>query len=140
MTKFFFLFFWIGFDGAVHMSEEVRNPAKVVPRIMIQSVVINGLMAFGFVLVLLFFISDLDAALSPPSGFPSIQIFYEATKSTKAATAMQCGITLIGLMSSIGVVASVSRLTWAFARDGGLPFSTFFAHVRTHLHPGFHAP
>jgi choline transport protein len=111
------------------MSEEVRNPAKVVPRIIVQSVLINGIMAFGFMLVLLFFIGDVDAALNTPTEFPSIQIFYEATKSTKAATAMQCGITVIGLMSSIGVVASVSRLTWAFARDGGLPFSKFFAHV-----------
>ena len=52
------------------------------------------------------------------------------THSVKAATAMQCAIGVIGLMSSIGVVASVSRLTWAFARDGGLPYSKFFAHVR----------
>jgi amino acid transporter len=118
-----------GFDGAIHMSEEVRNPAKVVPRILVQSIVINGALAFSFILILLFCIGDLTAALNTPTGFPSIQIFYSATGSIKAATVMQCGITIIGLMSSIGVVASVSRLTWAFARDGGLPFSKFFAHV-----------
>lgn len=120
-----------GFDGAIHMSEEVRNPAKVVPRILVQSIIINGTLAFSFILILLFCIGDLTAALNTPTGFPSIQIFYSATGSIKAATVMQCGITIIGLMSSIGVVASVSRLTWAFARDGGLPFSKFFAHVRS---------
>jgi choline transport protein len=62
--------------------------------------------------------------------YPIIQIFYQATNSVPAATAMMCLIIVIGLTSSIGVVASVSRLTWAFARDGGLPFSKFFAHVR----------
>lgn len=128
---------FLGFDGAVHMSEEVRNPARVVPRIIVQSVIINGVLAFGFVLILLFFIGDVGAALDPASGFPSIAIFYQATGSTKAATAMQCAITSIGLMSSIGVVASVSRLTWAFARDGGMPFSKFFSQIDNRFHVPF---
>ena len=119
------------------MSEEVRNPAKVVPRIIVQSVVINGVLAFGFVLILLFFIGDIGAALDPASGFPSIAIFYTATGSTKAATVMQLSITSIGLMSSIGVVASVSRLTWAFARDGGLPYSKFFSQIDNRFHVPF---
>lgn len=119
------------------MSEEVRNPATVVPRIIVQSVAINGVLAFGFVLILLFFVGDVGAALDPSSGFPSIAIFLQATGSAKAATAMQCGITAIGLMSSIGVVASVSRLTWAFARDGGLPFSRFFSQIDNRFHVPF---
>lgn len=128
---------FLGFDGAVHMSEEVRNPAKVVPRIIVQSVIINGVLAFAFGLILLFFISNAEKALTTPTGFPSIEIFYEATNSVKAATAMQCAIGVIGLMSSIGVVASVSRLTWAFARDGGLPYSKFFAHIDDRFHVPF---
>lgn len=112
------------------MSEEVRNPARVVPRILIQSIAINGVLAFAFMLVLLFCIGNVKDALESPSGFPIIEIFYQATKSTKATNAMQSSITAIGFASSIGVVASVSRLTWAFARDGGLPFSKFFVHVR----------
>ncbi|OKL59910.1 hypothetical protein UA08_04916 [Talaromyces atroroseus] len=128
---------FIGFDGAVHMSEEVRNPARVVPQIIVQSIIINGTMAFSFLLILLFFLSNVEAVLNTPTGFPSIQIFYEATKSVKAATAMQCAILVVGLMSSIGVVASVSRLTWAFARDGGLPFSKFFAHIDRRFHVPF---
>ncbi|MCJ1381707.1 hypothetical protein MMC17_004818 [Xylographa soralifera] len=31
--------------------------------------------------------------------------------------------------ASFGFLASASRQTWAFARDRGLPFSTFLAHV-----------
>jgi choline transport protein len=36
----------------------------------------------------------------------------------------------------ISTVATVSRQTWAFARDNGLPFSTFIAHVK----PGWNIP
>jgi len=112
------------------MSEEVRNPATVMPRIMVQSIAINGLMSFVFLLVILFCIGSVDEALHPPYIFPMIGIFKQATKSAGAATAMQTAITLIGMVSNTGVLASVSRLTWAFACDGGLPFSRFFAHVR----------
>jgi amino acid transporter len=111
------------------MSEEVRDAPRTIPRILVQTIIINGTLAFAMTLVLLFFIGDVDSALSTPTGFPIIQIFYQATGSVKAATAMQASITIIGFASNIGVVASVSRLTWAFARDGGMPFSNFFAHV-----------
>lgn len=121
---------FLGFDGAIHMSEEVRNPAVVMPRVLIQTLAINGVLAFVFLIVVLFCIGSVEEALSPAYMFPIIGIFKQSTGSVGAATAMQTAITGIGMVSNLGVVASVSRLTWAFARDGGLPFSTYFAHVR----------
>lgn len=112
------------------MSEEVRNPATVIPKILVQTILINGGLSFVFVLVLLFSVGDVAEALHTPTHYPIIQILYRSTGSIKAATAMMALITSLGLTSSIGVVASVSRLTWAFARDGGLPYSKFFVHVR----------
>jgi choline transport protein len=116
------------------MSEEVRNASTVIPKILVQTIVINGGLAFVFVVVLLFCIGNVQDALNSSTGFPIIQIFYSATGSVRATTAMMSLVIVIGLTSSIGVVASVSRLTWAFARDGGLPFSNFFAQVSTSLH------
>jgi len=130
---------FLGFDGAIHMSEEVRNPSSVIPKILVQTILINGGLSFVFVLVLLFCIGNVSDALNTPTGYPIIQIFYQATGSVKAATAMMSLVTVIGLTSSLGVVASVSRLTWAFARDGGLPFSEFFAHIDTKHHVPFRA-
>jgi len=130
---------FLGFDGAIHMSEEVRNPSLVIPKILIQTIVINGGLSFVFVLVLLFCIGNVDAALQTPTQYPIIEIFYQAIGSVKATTAMMTVITALGLISSIGVVASVSRLTWAFARDGGLPYSKFFAHIDKDHHVPFRA-
>jgi len=130
---------FIGFDGAIHMSEEVRNASTVIPKILVQTIAINGGLAFIFILVLLFCIGNVENALNTTTGFPIIEIFYMTTGSVKAATAMQCSITIIGFASNIGVVASVSRLTWAFARDGGLPYSEFFAKVDATYHVPFRA-
>lgn len=60
-------------------------------------------------------------------GLPIIETLYEATGS-KAGTVfmMLCIYVIIGA-SQFNILASVSRLAWAFAKDGGLPFS----HVST---------
>jgi choline transport protein len=111
------------------MSEEVRNAPTVIPKILVQTIAINGGLGFIFILVLLFCIGNVENALNTPTGFPIIEIFYQATRSIRATTAMQSAVCMIGFASNIGVVASVSRLTWAFARDGGLPYSHFLSHV-----------
>jgi choline transport protein len=49
------------------------------------------------------------------------------TVGTKGTTALVSGLCVMGFSGSAGVVTSVSRLTWAWARDGGLP--QYFAHV-----------
>lgn len=97
---------------------------------MILAVVINGVLAFGWIIALLFSVGDVDAALESPTGYPIIEIFYQATGSVTAATAMMCAIIVVAFFAVFGILASTSRLTWAFARDKGLPFSNFFAYVR----------
>ena len=96
---------------------------------MLWAVVINTVMALGFLITLLFCIGDVDAAISTPTGFPVIQILYQATDSKAGATIIMCMILFSSMVALFGVFASVSRLTWAFARDHGLPFSSFFSHV-----------
>lgn len=118
--------------GNMIVGEEVRKSAKTIPKVLILTILINGTMAFGFLIALLFSVGDIEAALDSNTGYPIIQIFYQATGSTQGATVMMSAIIIISFASGFGILASVSRLTWAFARDGGLPFSEFFAHVSDH--------
>lgn len=120
---------FVGFDGAIHMSEEVRHAAITVPKIIMLSIIINAVLAFGFLIGLLYSVGNIQNALNSPTGYPIIEIFFQATGSTKGATAMMAGIIIIAFCATFGILASVSRLTWAFARDNGLPFSAFFAYV-----------
>lgn len=98
---------------------------------MVWSIVINGVCGFAFIVVVLYSIVDVDAVLSngAATGFPIIEVFNQATRNPAAATAMMCGPILIFGMAIFGVTASVSRLTWAFARDNGLPFSSFLTVI-----------
>jgi len=111
------------------MSEEVKDAATTVPRVIILTIVINATLALGFLIALLFCLGSIEDVLSTPTGYPIIAIFVQAAGSTAAGTVMEVGLILIAFVSGFALLASVSRLTFAFARDGGLPFSDFFAHV-----------
>lgn len=124
------------FDGVLHMSDEVKNPQTRIPQSMIYAIVINGSMALAFMIVVLFTLGDLQTVLYTKTGYPIIEMFYQATRSKVGATVLMSMLIFNGLVSLFSCLASVSRLTWAFARDRGLPFSNFFGYV----HPKLRVP
>lgn len=118
------------------MSDEVKNAEKKIPQNMVLSVLINGVQTFIMVTVLLLCIGDLVAALNTPTGYPGIEILRQATRSTAGATVLIVILSWNGLVALFSSLACVSRLTWAFARDRGLPFPDFFGRV----HPTLRIP
>ena len=89
----------------------------------------NGILAFAFIITVLFCIGDPIAVSETLTGYPIIQILYNSTGSTAATTVLMTFLIFIGVVAVFSSLASVSRLTWAFARDKGLPFSNFFGQV-----------
>ncbi|KAK2737892.1 hypothetical protein FQN57_007343 [Myotisia sp. PD_48] len=122
---------FIGYDGACHMAEEVINAPKNVPRAMFFTIFINGAMGFAMYLVILFCFGDPEKTLEGPTGYPFIEIFSQATQSRTAATVMTCVMITMYICATFNFMASASRQAWAFARDGGLPFSHVFRRVQT---------
>ena len=55
---------------------------------MIGSVVLNGSLGFGMLVAVLFSAGNIGDALETPTGYPYIEIFSQAVRSTKGATAM----------------------------------------------------
>jgi amino acid transporter len=123
-----------GFDGVLHMSDEVKKARLHVPRSMITSVILNAVMQFAYVITVLFTIGDVDVVSK--DFLPIIQVYYQATGSKAATNLFVIMLGIIIFVAFFNVFASVSRLAWAFSRDNGLPFSTFFAKV----HPTLHMP
>lgn len=120
---------FLGYDAACHLAEEMDNPARNVPIAMVGSVVLNGIMGLGYCLILLFSLGDLDNLLASPTGFPFIQLFQNVTQSSAGASIMTMIITVIAITANSAGLTSTSRTAWAFARDSGLPFSSYFAVV-----------
>lgn len=124
------VFALLGMDAAAHMSEEVHNAAVVVPRSILATVAINGSLGFAMVIAILFCMGDITEALESTTGFPFIEIFYQATQSTGGATVLTAIVIVAQISAAIGLLATSSRMTWAFAREKGIPGYKYFSRVR----------
>ena len=100
---------------------------------MLLTVIINATFGFAFIICLLFTIGDLETVLDSPTGYPIIEVYHQATQSKAGTNVMMTMIIIVVVVSCFNNLASVSRLTWAFAKDHGLPFADFFAYVRKPL-------
>lgn len=64
----------IGPDAAAHMSEEVKNASKTIPRIMLAAMLFNGTLGFIMLITLCFCIGNLQDILQTSTGYPFIQV------------------------------------------------------------------
>ncbi|KAL8831999.1 MAG: hypothetical protein Q9170_005061 [Blastenia crenularia] len=120
-------FAFVGADSAVHMAEEIKRAAVVVPQAILFSITINGALGFAMLMAILFCLGDPEqvptTVLQTPLGFPFIQVFLDATSSIPGTAIMASIVLVLGISSTCGLLASSSRMFWSFARDRGLPFS-----------------
>ncbi|GAM91342.1 hypothetical protein ANO11243_093910 [Dothideomycetidae sp. 11243] len=118
-------------DAAAHMSEEVFDASIAVPRAMVNALWFNGLLGFAMLITILFALPDINSALNNPSG-AFIYVLQSAWSSTGYTYSIWVMSILI-LAGNIPFAAAAARLTFALARDGGLPFPKVFAKIDRRL-------
>lgn len=122
------IFPFLGADGAIHMSEEVRDARRNVPKALLASVTINGVLGLGMVIAILFTLGSLDdiatITSAAVSGSPVVDYFWFVLEDKAFATGLSSLLLAMFIFAAVAVLASTSRVTWAFARDNGLPGSS----------------
>ena len=98
-----------------------------LPLAMNMTMFIGLLTAFPLMLVMMLSLTDVDTVIH--STLPYAESFYQITGSRTITTFIMCWVSIVLFSALIGQWVSCGRLTWAFARDGGLPYSSFFSHV-----------
>ncbi|KAH7031539.1 amino acid/polyamine transporter I [Microdochium trichocladiopsis] len=116
---------FIGFEGVIHMGEEAQDARRSVPKAMVGAIAANGVMGVVMIVTFIVCMPPLEDMLASPS--PLIYLLVRGTGSDTIATVIGTGIVFILFSATLGMCSSTSRLTWAWARDGGLP--TYFGHV-----------
>lgn len=127
-----------GFDAVAHMIEEIPDAAVEGPKIMMYCQYIGISTGFIFLIVLLFVSggeANAETIISSPLG-PLLQIFYLATSSKAGAICLLIFPLICFVMAGNSVLTTSSRMTFAFARDGGLPLSRLFWK----MHPTLNVP
>ncbi|KAK1853742.1 choline transport protein [Colletotrichum chrysophilum] len=126
----------MGLDCPTHLAEEVKNPKKVIPRILLIVIISQFFVGVVWILVLGFSIGDLPTIIASPTGVPILELIRLGTGSDAAAIVF-CIILIINQgASALGSAVTMSRQGYAFARDGGL----FWNHKLTELSPRTQLP
>ncbi len=122
-----------GFDASAHTAEETRGAAVAVPRAMVFAVISSSVFGWVMLASIVLAIPDLSQGVAQGANvfFWTMQVIPERLRM-----ALYVGIALCQYLCGLATVTSASRMVYAFARDGGLPFS----RVLRHVHPGFLTP
>ena len=108
-----------------------------MPRAIMFSLAVNSFMAVLMGATICFAAGpDPAGLLTTPTGYPFLQIFYNATGSLAGTNVMAAIVISCLGFCAVSEVATCSRQTWSFARDRGVPFARFFSHV----HPKLNIP
>jgi len=110
-----------GFDASAHTAEETVDAAWNVPRGILRSVGVSGLV--GWVMVSAFVLAMPDVATGARQGGDVFSWLMKATVPGQAGTLLWAGIVAANYLCGLACMTSTSRMMYAFARDGGLPAS-----------------
>ncbi|KAH9896732.1 APC amino acid permease [Cubamyces lactineus] len=120
-----------GFDAPVHISEEASNARTVVPWAIVSSVAIAGLLGWVINVVIAFYMgTDLEGIMANPIGQPMATILFNSL-GRNGTLAVWSVVALVQFMMGSSSLTTASRQMFAFARDGGMPFSRTIYHVNT---------
>lgn len=123
-----------GFDASAHAAEETVGAARNVPRGMVRSVLVSGLVGWVLLAAIVLAMGDPRAAAEAGDRAFFATLFEAVPRSL--AVGLCGGVVVAQYLCGLATVTSASRMAFAFARDGGLPASAWVRHVS----PRFRTP
>ncbi len=116
-----------GFDASAHTSEETVGASHHVPRGIVRSVLVSGIFGWVMLSAIVLAIPDLDAAAA--QGGNAFSWIVERVLPAWLRITLALGIVVAQFFCGLATVTSASRMAYAFARDGGLPYAERMRHV-----------
>ena len=119
---------FLGFDAAGSIAEEVRDPARNVPRAIVGVMVTIGIITIFVTLASILAIPDIKAAMTGNIADPVIQ-----TVTAHLGSGFEKPVLILIALGFIGSMVALhtagSRSLYAFGRDRMVPGASFFARL-----------
>lgn len=116
-----------GFDASAHTSEETVGAAHNVPKGIIRSVWVSGVFGWVMICAILLAIPDLREGVNKAAEV--VPWTMKSVLPAWLASTLLVGIVAAQYLCGLAALTSASRMTYAFARDGGLPWSKWLRAV-----------
>ncbi|KAJ5183518.1 hypothetical protein N7492_001134 [Penicillium capsulatum] len=117
----------------ISMCEEVQEPSKQVPKAIVGTVILNTLAGLVFLIPIVFVLPNTKALIDLPSGQPMPSIMKSAIGNSAGTFVLLLPLAVLAILCGIGCTTAVSRSVFAFARDGGIPYSNKWRKVHKTL-------
>jgi amino acid transporter len=111
-----------GYDASAHTSEETEKAAHSVPSAIVSSVLWSSLIGWVMLCAIVLAIPDMAAGAKQGWG-----VFFETMNAIMPAwlkTLLYLAIFISQFLCGLATVTSVSRMLYAFSRDGGMPIGS----------------
>jgi amino acid transporter len=118
-----------GYGMVAAMCEEVAYPEREVPKAIVLSVAAAGVTGVIYLIPILFVLPDVQMLLGVKNGQPIGLLFKTVTGSAAGGFGLLFLILGILFFAGTGALTAASRCTYAFARDGAIPGSRYWAKV-----------
>jgi amino acid transporter len=113
---------FVGFESAGDIAEEVKDPHRAVPKAMVASILVVGVVVLLSGLALILSIPDIGAVLGGESADPVADtiIFHIGEGVVRPLFAM---FVFAFLATFVAAQAAAARVLWSFSRDDVMPAS-----------------
>lgn len=125
-------FSFLGFDGLSSLSEETPNAGKVIPKAIVLTALIGGVIFVVVSYCLQLYFPDLARFKEPDAVLPEIALYVGGTLFQSIV--LVC-TTVAVLASGMAAHAGVSRILYVMGRDRMIPERVF-----GYIHPKYHTP
>jgi amino acid transporter len=116
-----------GYDASAHTSEETMQAASNVPKGILRSVYLSGI--FGWIMVSAIVLAMPSVPEAARHGDAVFGWLMQQVLPGTMGKILWIGIVVSNYVCGLACITSTSRMTYAFARDGGLPFSFLLRQV-----------
>jgi amino acid transporter len=110
-----------GFDASAHAAEETIGAIENVPRGIMRSVLVSGLA--GWLLLAVVVLAAPTVPHAAAQGERAFMAILTGTLPWPLWTTLTAAIVVAQYLCGLATLTSASRMAYAFARDGGLPWS-----------------
>ncbi len=116
-----------GFDASAHTAEETLGASVNVPKGIVRSVWISSLAGWFMIIAILLAMPSIPDGVN--QGADVVPWVIRSVLPIWLSSPLLAGIMMAQYVCGLAALTSASRMTYAFARDGGLPFSAWLSRV-----------
>ncbi|KAG0139273.1 hypothetical protein CROQUDRAFT_666734 [Cronartium quercuum f. sp. fusiforme G11] len=118
----------IGSEPAAHLSEETKDAAKTVPRVIFWSMVVSAVVGLLMNIVLVKTLAPVHHRT--PGTLPVLDLVFWHCPERVAQFIVSC-ISIMMFFEDLSQTLVATRFYWALARDNAIPFAKYWRQVST---------